>query len=229
MNFSRLILGITLLTFSMQTLYAQDWANLKRYQKDNLEAVQLEKNKSRVVFMGNSITEGWSVINTDFFNNNNYVNRGISGQTTPQMLLRFRQDVIDLNPKVVVILAGTNDIAGNTGPSTIKMIFDNIKSMVELAKSNNINVILCSVLPVFDFPWRSGLQPAKKIIKLNNAIKSYAKQEHLIYVDYFSAMVDTSNNGLRKELGEDGVHPNAEGYAIMEPLIQKGIAKALKK
>ncbi|MDD7884703.1 SGNH/GDSL hydrolase family protein [Flavivirga sp. 57AJ16] len=213
----------------MHTLYAQDWANLRRYQKDNARLVSLEANEPRVVFMGNSITEGWSIINNGFFNNNNYINRGIGGQTTPQMLLRFRQDVIELHPKAVVILAGVNDIAGNTGPSTIDMIFNNIKSMVELAKANKIKVLLCSVLPVFDFPWNPGLKPAKKIIELNMLLEPYASEQDIVYVDYFSAMVDVSNNGLRKGLGEDGVHPNEDGYAIMEPIIQKEIAKALNK
>lgn len=147
-----------------------------------------------------------------------YVNRGISGQTTPQMLVRFRQDVINLKPSVVVILAGINDIAGNTGPSTIEGIADNIMSMAELAKANNIKVVLCSVLPAFDFPWRQGLEPAEKVVKLNALLKSYAEKHNFVYVDYFTAMANESN-GLKNELGNDGVHPNATGYSIMEPLI----------
>ena len=227
MNFSGLVLTLILSTFSMHTLSAQDWAHLKRFQKDNADLMLSKPKEARVVFMGNSITERWLSNNSIFFVNNNYINRGIGGQTTPQMLLRFRQDVIDLNPKVVVILAGINDIAGNTGPSTLPVIFNNLKSMAELAKINHINVVLCSVLPAFDFPWNPGLQPAKKIIELNHLIKFYAEEQHMVYVDYFSAMVD-ANNGLKKELGADGVHPNAEGYAIMEPIVQKGITKALK-
>jgi lysophospholipase L1-like esterase len=127
-----------------------------------------------------------------------------------------------------VILAGINDIAGNTGPSTIEMIKDNLVSMAELAMTNNIKVVLCSVLPAKDFPWRPGLEPAEKVIKLNTLLQSYAEEHHLVYVDYFSAMVDGSN-GLREDLGSDGVHPNALGYSIMEPLVEEGIAKALKQ
>ena len=209
-----------------EVIHAQDWANLKRFEKENTELKTPKPNEHRIVFMGNSITEGWKTIRPDFFANKLYVNRGIGGQTTPQMLLRFRQDVINLSPSVVVILAGINDIAGNTGPSTIKMIENNIISMAELAKANNIKVILCSVLPAYDFPWRPGLEPAKKVIKLNALLKSYAEKYNLVYVDYFSAMVNKSN-GLKEELGSDGIHPNAKGYAIMEPIVEKGIAEAL--
>ncbi len=208
------------------TIQAQDWANLKRFQKENTELQTPKPNEHRIVFMGNSITEEWKTIRPDFFANKLYVNRGIGGQTTPQMLLRFRQDVVNLSPTVVVILAGINDIAGNTGPSTIKMIYNNIISMAELAKANNIKVILCSVLPAYDFPWRPGLEPAEKVIKLNTILKSYTEKHNLVYVDYFSAMVNKSN-GLKNELGSDGIHPNTAGYKIMEPIIEKGIADAL--
>jgi lysophospholipase L1-like esterase len=204
--------------------YAQDWANLKRFQKENSELMLPRANEHRVVFMGNSITEGWLSIRPEFFVNKPYVNRGISGQTTPQMLLRFRQDVIHLKPSIVVILAGINDIAQNTGPSTIEMIANNIISMAELAKANHINVIICSVLPAFDFPWREGLKPAEKVIKLNALLKSYSNKNKLEYVDYYSAMVNDSN-GLKKELGEDGIHPNKKGYLIMEPILEKAIKK----
>lgn len=212
----------SLLAFS----HAQDWANLKRFQKENAALKAVEPGAHRIVFMGNSITEGWLSIRPEFFADKPYVNRGISGQTTPQMLLRFRQDVIQLTPSVVVILAGINDIAGNTGPSTVEMIFNNIVSMSELAKANRIKVVLCAVLPAFDFPWRPGLKPAEKVIKLNALLKSYAKEHNIVYVDYFTAMADKSN-GLKKELGSDGVHPNATGYSVMEPLLERGIAKAL--
>ncbi len=212
--------------FTSGAVQAQDWANLKRFEKENIELEAPKKNEQRIVFMGNSITEGWKNIRPDFFANKPYINRGISGQTTPQMLLRFRQDVINLSPSVVVILAGINDIAGNTGPSTIEMISNNIISMAELAKSNNIKVVLCSVLPAYDFPWRPGLEPAEKVIKLNSILKSYAKKNNLVYVDYFSAMVNKSK-GLKEDLGSDGIHPNAKGYKIMEPIIEKGIAFAL--
>ena len=163
-----------------------------------------DPNQQRVVFMGNSITEGWGQKGLDFFDNPNYINRGISGQTTPQMLVRFRPDVIDLKPAVVVILAGINDIAGNTGPMTLEAIANNIKSMAELARANDIQVVLSSVLPAFDFPWRPGLNPAQKVIQLNKMIKTYADQKQMIYLDYFSAMVD-DRNGLPKKYSNDEV------------------------
>jgi len=157
-----------------------------------------------------------------------YINRGISGQTTPQMLIRFRPDVVNLKPKVVVILAGTNDIAGNTGPSTLEMIEDNIASMVEIAKANNIKVVLCSVLPAFEYPWKPELEPAQKIVDLNKSIKEYSIKNEIIYVDYFTPMAD-EHNGLKKEFSEDGVHPNINGYKIMEPLVENAIKVALTK
>ena len=204
--------------------YGQDWANLKRFQQENSELLLPKANEHRVVFMGNSITEGWLSIRPEFFKNKPYVNRGISGQTTPQMLIRFRQDVIHLKPSTVVLLAGINDIAENTGPSTIEMIANNIVSMAELAKANHINVIICSVLPANKFPWREGLKPAEKVIKLNALLQSYSKKHKLAYVDYYSAMVNDSH-GLKKELGEDGIHPNKNGYLIMEPILEKAIKK----
>lgn len=222
----KLTLSIFLTFFFLEFSYAQDWANLKRFQKENAELIILKSGEHRIVFMGNSITEGWLSIRPEFFADKPYVNRGISGQTTPQMLLRFRQDVINLMPSVVVILAGINDIAGNTGPSTIEMIADNIVSMAELAKANNIEVVLCSVLPALDFPWRKGLEPAKKVIKLNALVKSYSRKHNIVYVDYFTAMVNDSN-GLKVEFGSDGIHPNATGYSIMEPLLENAIAKAV--
>lgn len=206
---------------------AQDWANLNRFKIENAELTAKSPVKNRVVFMGNSITEGWLKVDPDFFTSNAYVNRGIGGQTTPQMLLRFRTDVINLKPTAVIILAGTNDIAGNTGPSTLEMIMDNIISMSELARANGIKVILCAVLPAFDYPWKPGLEPAQKIVSLNQIIKSYAKQHHLQYIDYHSAMKD-ERNGLKKEFSEDGVHPNKAGYDIMKPLAEKAIATTLK-
>ena len=202
--------------------YGQDWANLKRFQQENSELMLAKAHENRVVFMGNSITEGWLSIRPEFFKNKPYVNRGISGQTTPQMLLRFRQDVINLKPSTVVLLAGINDIAENTGPSTIEMIANNIISMAELAKANQIKVIICSVLPANNFPWREGLKPAEKVRKLNAILQSYSYENKLAYVDYYSAMVNDSN-GLKKELGEDGIHPNKNGYLIMEPILEKAI------
>ena len=202
---------------------AQDWANLKKYQQSNSQLEAQQKVENRVVFMGNSITEGWPA---SFFDNKPYVNRGISGQTTPQMLLRFRQDVINLNPKIVVILAGTNDIAGNTGPMTLEEIRDNILSMVELAEANGIRPIVSSVLPAFDYKWRPGLQPNIKIPKLNILLKELTEENGIAYLDYFSAMAD-KRNGLPKDLADDGVHPTKKGYTIMEKLVEEVIAKTL--
>ncbi len=210
----------------VSAMQAQDWPNLERFRSANEELLSQSEDKQRVVFMGNSITENWIKTYPDYFEEH-YVNRGISGQTTPQMLIRFRADVIDLKPAAVVILAGTNDIAGNTGPSTIKMIMDNLKSMTEIAKSNGVEVLLCSVLPAYDYSWRPGKEPNVKIPQLNEMIKKYAKKNDVIYVDFFSAMED-GKNGLRGELTNDGVHPTAAGYDVMEPIIEKALKKALK-
>ena len=225
-------LKLTLVLVSMFLItnlsFAQDWANTSRFKDENAKIGLPSSGEKRVVFMGNSITEGWIRTHPAFFEGKSFVNRGISGQTTPQMLVRFRPDVIDLKPAVVVILAGTNDIAGNTGPSTLEMIMDNLISMAELAKANNIEVVLCSVLPVFDYPWKPGLEPAMKIVRLNEMIKKYANDNGLVYLDYFNSMAD-DRNGLKKELGDDGVHPNDAGYKIMEPLVETAIKKALSK
>ncbi len=226
-TFNLLILIISFL-FMDQILQAQnnDWAFLSKYKEENLKLGLPKPDEKRVVFMGNSITEEWKRLDPDFFDENGYINRGISGQTTPQMLIRFRPDVVNLKPKIVVILAGANDIAGNTGPSTLEMIADNIKSMVEIAEANNIKVILCSVLPAFDYPWNPGLHPAQKITELNKWIKNYAATNNISYVDYFTAMAD-ERNGLPKEYSEDGVHPNLTGYQIMKPLVEKAIKELL--
>ena len=199
----KLTVGIILLTLIMiESTYSQDWANLNRYQKEN-EALELSPlNETRVVFMGNSITEGWNQLHPEFFKDKPYINRGIGGQTTPQMLIRFRQDVIDIKPTIVVILAGTNDIAGNTGPMTLEMIVNNIISMSEIAQANGINVIISSVLPAFDYSWKPGLNPDKKIPALNDMLKQYAESKGFVYLDYFAAMVD-DRNGLKKEYGAD--------------------------
>jgi len=204
-----------------------DWANLRRFRDSNAALPTPKPGENRVVFMGNSITEGWVRYFPSQFAGKPYVNRGISGQTTPQMLVRFRQDVVSLRPKVVVILAGTNDIAGNTGPSTIEMIEDNLADMTEIANANDIRVVLCSVLPVYDYPWRPGLQPAPKIVALNAWMRRYADSTQNVYVDYHSAMRD-DRNGMRAGLASDGVHPNEEGYKIMVPLVEAGIAQALQ-
>lgn len=207
-------------------IQAQDWANLNKYQNENITLKPLESGQKRILFMGDSITEGWPLL--DFFAGKPYVNRGISGQTTPQMLIRFRPDVIALKPAVVVLLAGINDIAGNTGPSTLEMITDNIFSMAELAKANKIKVILCSVLPAFDFPWRPGSFPAEKVATLNKMIKKYADANGILYLDYYSAMVN-DQKGLKADYSGDGVHPNKTGYEVMAPLVEKAIAKVLSK
>lgn len=205
---------------------AQDWPELNRFKEENNEIELPKTNEDRVVFMGNSITEGWGNHYPAYFENTNYINRGIGGQTTPQMLLRFRQDVLKLYPKVVVILAGTNDIAGNTGPATLEMIEDNLYSMAELAKAHNIEVVLCAVLPVFDYPWQTGLEPAEKIVELNRRIKNYANTHGFIYADYFTPMVD-ERNGLKAEYTEDGVHPTRAGYEVMAPISEEAITQAL--
>ncbi len=207
---------------------AQDWANLERFKNENTKLGAPAYDETRVVFMGNSITEGWGNLSPDFFAGKPYINRGISGQTTPQMLIRFRPDVINLNPAVVVILAGTNDIAGNTGPSTLEMIAGNIFSMAELAKANGIKVVLCSVLPAFDYPWKPGLEPAEKIATLNEMIKAYADKNNIVYLDYFSSMAN-KQKGLMAEFTSDGVHPNKAGYMMMAPLAEKAIAEALRR
>jgi lysophospholipase L1-like esterase len=223
----KLIFGILLLLLFMgEFSHAQDWANLNRYRNENAKLGLPSSGENRIVFMGNSISEGWGEICPNFFSGKPYINRGISGQTTPQMLVRFRADVIELKPAVVVILAGTNDIAGNTGPSTLEMIEGNIISMTELAKANGIKVILCSVLPAFDYPWKPGLNPAEKIAALNEMIKNYADKNGIIYLDYYSSMVD-ERKGLKAELTTDGVHPNEAGFKVMAPLAEEAIAKAL--
>ena len=197
-----------------------DWANLSKYAESNNE-LKKQSIANRVVFMGNSITEGWSNFNPNFFIDNPFVNRGISGQTTPQMLIRFKPDVINLNPKAVVILAGINDIAGNTGPMEIENISENIFSMAEIAKANNIEVYICSVLPAKDFPWSPGLNPSEKVVKLNNILENYCKENNIKYVDYYSKMND-GNGGLKVPeftSEDDLVHPNKQGYSVMESVI----------
>ncbi len=208
-------------------LMAQDWANLERYKKANLNLEAPAPGKIRVVLMGNSITEGWPKFYPEFFENSPYLPRGISGQTTPQMLLRFRQDVIDLEPDVVVILAGTNDIAGNTGPMTLDEIYGYIVSMSELAHANNIKVILASVLPVYQYTWRKGIQPAEQIVALNDMLQAYASAGDIYYLDYFTTMAD-KRNGFKDEYTYDGVHPNRAGYVQMSKLLAQAIKEAIK-
>lgn len=218
----------SLSAFSQDDALKTDWASLKRYGADNKQLRPVTGHEKRVVFMGNSITEGWLKADSAFFAGKPYINRGISGQTTPQMLVRFRQDVIELKPAVVVILAGTNDIAENTGPTTLEAIFGNIVSMAELAKANNIRVVLSSVLPAYTYRWRPQIQPVEKIAALNAMLKDYCSKHKITYVDYYSPMVD-DQKGLDKKYTNDGVHPTLTGYKIMEPLVEKGIAEALRR
>jgi len=206
----------------------QDWPYLKKYRDENEKLPVPENGETRIVFMGDSITEFWSTLKPDFFSNESFINRGISGQTTAQMLVRFRADVINLKPSVVVILAGGNDIAGNTGPATLEMITDNIFSMAELAKLHHIKVILCSVLPANYFYWNPKEKPADTIIELNKMIEGYAAANKIPFVDYYSAMAD-EEKGLKKEYSEDRVHPNAKGYEIMSPIVKKVLEQTLKQ
>lgn len=212
----------------------KDWPNLARYSADNANLPVAARGEDRVVFMGDSITDSWKL--TEYFPGHSFVNRGIGGQTTPQMLIRFRPDVVDLKPRAVVIFAGTNDIAGNTGIVTLEAIEANIESMAELAKANDIRVVIASVLPISDYNTnkdgqqivRSTNRPLEKIIALNKWIEQYAKANGMVYLDYFSAVVD-GKGYLRPDLADDGLHPNVNGYRILAPLVEKAIAAALAK
>ena len=206
--------------------FAHSLANLERYSKQNLKVGLPSPDENRVVFIGDSITDDWLRIVPDFFLQNGFFNRGIGGQTTAQMLVRFRADVINLKPKLVIILGGTNDIAGNTGFSTLEMILDNLISMAELAKANGIKVILASVLPAFDYSWRPGIEPAEKIVTLNSMIRKYADDHNIVYLDYHSSMMDYKK-GLKREFCTDGVHPNLSGYRVMMPLAEEAIIKTI--
>lgn len=194
--------------------YAQDWAKFGRYQEQNVQVGA----RPRAVFMGDSITDNWAKKDGDFFADNNFLGRGISGQTTSHMLVRFRRDVIDLGPKYVVILAGTNDIAKNNGDISLENILGNIISMCELAKANRIRPVLCSVLPAAAYRWRPAVRPAEDIVKLNEMIRSYAEENRIPYVDYHSVLKD-DQGGLPMEHAADGVHPNLDCYKIMEKII----------
>jgi acetyl esterase/lipase/lysophospholipase L1-like esterase len=209
-----------------EDLIHNDWAWMSKYADANTKVVPGSK---LVVFMGNSITENWGNMDTAFFKQNNYLSRGIGGQVSSQMLVRFREDVIDLRPKVVVIEAGTNDIAENRGPISLENVFGNIVSMAELARASGIKVVIGSVLPATEFSWHKGLEPAEKIVKLNNMLKEYTTKNHIVYVDYWSSLVN-DKKGMKAELTLDGlVHPNLAGYKIMEPLVKKGIEEALAR
>jgi lysophospholipase L1-like esterase len=201
--------------------------DLKHYREANAKLAPPAPGENRVVFMGDSITAGWARYFDKLFPGKPYVGRGISSQTTQQMLIRFRPDVIALKPKVVVILAGTNDIAGNTGRSTQEMIQDNLMSMIDLAQANGIRVVLVSALPAFDYWWQPGMEPAEKIVALNAWIKDYAAKRGAVYVDAHTPLSD-AKHALKAEYSPDGVHPNAAGFAVISPLAEAGIAQALK-
>lgn len=205
-----------------------DWPQLERYRDENSALPAPASDQPRAVFMGDSITDFWGRREGSFFPGKPYVNRGISGQMTGQMLLRFRSDVIDLKPAVVVILAGTNDLAAGSDPSIIRLIEGNLVSMAELARASGIKVVLCSITPVNDYVQSdmSKARPAQKILALNAWIKSYAEREHMVYLDYYPALLD-ANHVLKKEFSDDGLHPNAAGYAVMAPLAQHAIDQAL--
>lgn len=196
----------------------QDWAGLSRYQDENLPVLSGEQEAPRVIMMGNSITEGWPKFSMEFFKKHPVLSRGISGQTSPQMLLRFRQDVIALKPEVVIILAGTNDVAENTGPISNEQILDNIRSMCDLAEQNGIQVVLCSILPAESFRWRPEMRPATRIMQLNSMIKELANSRGYPYVDYHKAMGGTRGE-LLPQYTYDGVHPDAQGYLKMEDIL----------
>lgn len=230
MNMHRIVVALSTILSSIaysQASNPADWANLGRYRAANDSLAAPAVKEKRVVYIGDSITESWAPYFATLFPGKQYINRGISGQTTPQILLRFRQDVVALKPKVVVILAGTNDIAGNTGPSTLEMIQDNLASMTEIAQANGIRVVLASVLPARQFAWKKELEPAPKIVELNSLIRRYAGRVGAVYLDYHSAMMDSAG-GLKAELGKDAVHPNLAGYSVMAPLAEMAIGKALR-
>jgi lysophospholipase L1-like esterase len=231
MRITPLILLSALAAYSQTTapsVPVKDWPNLGRYRADNASVSAPAAGEKRVVFMGDSITDAWGRKYGKFFPGKPYINRGISGQTTPQMLIRFRPDVIALKPKAVVILAGTNDISGNTGPATLEEIEGNLTSMAELAKANGIKVVLSSVMPVTDaIKPQTERRPPEKIKALNEWIRNYAAKIHAVYLDYYSAMVDDKGM-LKTELTYDGLHPNDAGYALIEPIAQKAIDAALK-
>jgi acyl-CoA thioesterase I len=205
-----------------------DWPQLARYREANAALPAPAPGEKRIVFYGDSITDAWAKKPEAFFPGKNYVGRGISGQTTPQMLVRFQQDVVHLKPAVVVILAGTNDIAGNTGPSTPEMTEDNFLSMLAIARANNIRMVIASILPADHFNWRPGVEPAEKIRAMNARLKALSEREGLVYLDYYTSMAN-AKGGLDPELAADGVHPTLKGYAMMSPLAEKAIAQALAK
>ena len=228
MKIKKITFLLLFLLFAIASIKVQDQEWVRKYRADNERLAQLPAEKDRVVFMGNSITEVWGRSRPQFFEGKPWINRGGNGQCTSNMLLRFRADVINLKPKVVIILAGTNDIAENGGPFDFEFSQNNIASMAMLAKANGIRVILCSILPVYEYPWRKTIvDPIGKIAAMNEWIKNYAAENNHIYLDYYSAMVD-ARKGLKAEYTTDGVHCSPEGYALMESLVVPAIKKALK-
>lgn len=216
------ILFLTILNLHATEVFAQshEFAMIDAYARQNKELGEPKKGEKRVVFMGNSITWNWAWTRGDFFKNNQLIGRGISGQTTYQFLLRFRQDVINLKPKVVVLNYGTNDIAENTGEYNEDHTFNNIKAMCDLARYHKIKVVLASTLPHKGFGWNPNIKDAmEKIRHLNDRVKAYAKENKITYVDYFSAMLSADGTAMREDLSKDGVHPNDKGYEIMEAII----------
>ncbi len=207
-----------------------DWAQMERYRAENATLPAPGPGERRVVFYGDSITDAWGrrPETGTFFPGKPYVNRGISGQTTPQMLVRFEQDVVRLRPAAVVILAGTNDVAGNTGPETPEMIEDNFRAMAAIAKANGIRVVVASITPAFAYPWKPQVEPVEKIRALNAWIKEFCAKEGLVYLDYYTALTD-ARGAMREGTSFDGVHPNAAGYAVMGPLAERAITEALRR
>ena len=205
-----------------------DWPQLAYYRQRNAELAAPAPGEQRVVFFGDSITEGWGRHWNDYFSGKPYVERGISGQTTEQMVVRFQQDVVNLHPAAVIVLAGTNDVAENTGPMPPEATLNDFRAMLAMARANNIKFIVCSIPPAADFRWHSGLEPAPKIRALNQQLKAWADSEHLIWVDYYTPLADDTG-AMKPGLSLDGVHPTPAGYAIMAPLAEAGITKALGK
>ncbi len=234
MRLHKIFLGLFYACFVFSPVQAAeevdpDWANIKAYSIDNAKWVNVANSGNRIVFMGDSITEFWSTTTPEQFSGKPYINRGISGQTAPQMLVRFRSDVIELAPKQVIILAGTNDIAGNSGPESNEVIAGYIASMAELARLHHIDVVLCSILPAKSYYWIPEIKPVERIAALNKWIKEYAHQNNFVYVDYYTPMAD-ENQGLKLAYSEDGVHPNKAGYAVMIKLLEKAlITESLSK
>ncbi|MCX2476428.1 GDSL-type esterase/lipase family protein [Pedobacter sp. MC2016-05] len=209
--------------------FSDDWAALSKYKRENELLAPTAKGEKRVVFLGSSIFEFWKQKDPEYFKRNPYIDRGISGQISPQLLIRFRQDVINLKPKAVIILAGSNDLAGNKGHVSNETVLNNIKSMAELAKKNHIKVILCKYLPIYEYPWNKNLKGvADQIISLNDEIVAYAKANHFTILDYWTPLVD-ERNGQKAEYTEDGVHPNFAGYKVMETVTEQAIDKILRR